>query len=93
MKEIWTTETKNTFGENIKYLKRRWTINEVNSFIEKSFEVIDLIKSNPNIGSYNKNWGANKFLIVPQIYLFYEIDRNNLVLITFWNNYQKPLDK
>lgn len=91
MKEIWTTEAKNTFAENIKYLKKRWTINEVNSFVEKSFEVIDLIKSNPSIGQYDKNWEANKFLIVPQIYLFYEIDNENLVLITFWNNYQKPL--
>lgn len=91
MKEIWTTEAKNTFANNIEYLKKRWSISEVNSFVEKAFEVIDLIKLNQNIGQYDKNWNAYKFLIVPQIYLFYEIDNNNLILITFWNNYQKPL--
>lgn len=93
MKEIWTTEAKKTFAENIEYLKKRWTINEVNDFVEKSFKGIDLIKLNPNIGRYDKSWDANKLLIVPQIYLFYEIDKNNLVLITFWNNYQKALTK
>ena len=41
MKEIWTTEAKKTFAENIEYLKKRWTINEVNDFVEKSFKGID----------------------------------------------------
>lgn len=91
MKEIWTREAKNTFKENIIYLKSKWTLHEVNSFIEKTLQGIDLIKVNPNIGHYDKIWDAYKLLITPQIYLFYEIDEEHLVLITFWNNYQKPL--
>lgn len=91
MKEIWTTEAKNTFKENIAYLKNKWTIHEINSFIEKTLQAIDLIKTNPAIGSYDEIWNAYKFLITPQIYLFYEIDNQYLILITFWNNYQKPL--
>ncbi len=91
MKEIWTTEAKNTFAENIKYLKKRWTINEVNGFVEKSFEVIDLILKTPEIGRFDEQWNAHKFLIVPQIYLFFDIKDDAIILLSFWNNFQKPL--
>ncbi len=93
MKEIWTTEAKNTFKDNISYLKNRWSINEINTFVEKTFKVIDMVLENPDIGKYDESWKANKFLIVPQIYLFYEVDvnKNCVVLLSFWNNYQEPI--
>ncbi len=91
MNEIWTREAKITFTENIEYLKKRWTTKEVNEFVEKTFKVIDMIKLNPNIGQYDRVWEASKFLVVSQIYLFYDLIDGDLVLITFWNNYQKPL--
>ena len=91
MNELWTREAKNTFTENIEYLKKRWTTKEVEAFVEKTFKAIDIIKLNPNVGQWDKDWGASKFLVVPQIYLLYDLIDGDLVLITFWNNYQKPL--
>ncbi|MGB0788012.1 MAG: hypothetical protein ACPGQR_00590 [Marinirhabdus sp.] len=89
--EIWTTEAKNTFAKNIEYLKARWGHREVDVFVEKSFEMIDHLKIGPKPGQWAPVWKARKFLVAPQIYLFYEIDDHNLVLFTFWNNHQKPL--
>ena len=91
MKEVWTKEAKSSFTNNIKYLKNHWTINEVLTFKQESFKCIDRLLKNPRIGIYDEVWGCYKFLIVKQIFLFYEIHENNLVLISFWNNYQKPI--
>lgn len=91
MKEVWTTEAKNTFANNIGYLKKKFPKEVLENFIDKSFEVIDLLLQNPKLAVYDKKWKAYKFLIVPQIYLFFEVDGNNFVLISFWNNKQKTL--
>ncbi len=92
MREIWTAEAKNTFYDNIQYLKKQWSVNEVNTFVKKSFKIIDIIKTNPEIGQYDERWGCRKFLVTSQVYLFYKVGKKNLILITFWNNYQKPID-
>jgi len=91
MKEIWTAEAKNTFKNNIEYLKNKWTSKEIDVFVLKSFEIIDLLKKHPKMGVWDTNHQAFKFLILSQIYLFYIIDNDKFVLLSFWNNYQKPL--
>ena len=92
MYEIWTQEAKLTFTDTIKYLKKHWTLREVIAFKTKSYKCIDRLLQNPQLGQYDKNWKCYKFLIVKQIYLFYEIHDESLVLISFWNNYQKPIE-
>jgi plasmid stabilization system protein ParE len=91
MKEIWTNEAKKTFSQNVAYINSRWKRNVVDTFIDKTFTIIDLLKSRPTIGQYDERWDAYKILVVSQIYLYYELKEGNLVIITFWNNYQKPL--
>ena len=91
MKEVWTKEAKETYLSNMKYLKTQWTKKEIQFFIDKSFEAIDLLLQNPKLGSFDARWKAYKFLIVPQVYLYYEVKNDELILLTFWNNYQKPL--
>lgn len=91
MEVIWNLEAKNTFAENIEFLKGRWTIKEIDTFIDKTEQLLKLLKKNPELGQFDEDWQAYKFLVVPQIYMFYEIQGNKLVLLYFWNNYKKPL--
>jgi len=91
MEEIWTTEAKNTFKDNIEYLKNKWTLKEIDIFVTTSLEIINLLKMNPKMGQWDVNHNCYKFLVVPQIYLFYSFDKMQFVLLNFWNNYQKPL--
>lgn len=89
MVEIWTSEAKYTFGENIKLLRRKWSLTEAEKFTEKAFSSIDIILSNPQIGIFDVKWNAYKLLIVSQVYLYYEIKENEIILLSFWNNIQK----
>ncbi|SHG20913.1 Plasmid stabilization system protein ParE [Salegentibacter echinorum] len=91
MEEIWTKEAKYTFENNIDFLVNRWSIKVADSFAKKTFQLIDLLKKNPEIGQIDERWRTQKILVVPQMYLFYEIRGNKLVLLYFWNNFKQPL--
>ena len=85
---IWTDLAIDDFSENIYYLEKEWTEKEVLRFNKKVNEVIDkLSKGNIQFKSTDyKN--VFQVVILKQITLFYELDKNNIILLRFWNNYQ-----
>lgn len=91
MVEFWTLEAKETFKENIIFLDDKFTDKEVDNFVTKTYEVINHLLSGFLTGQKDKSRDAYKFLIVSQIYLFYKIEGNRLILLTFWNNHKRPL--
>ena len=90
-KIIYTPLAKNSFQQNIHYLEENWTIKEVQSFIQKTSDVVDILRVNPVLFPYWKfNKTIRKVIIVKQITLFYEIEEKRVYLHLFWNNYQDP---
>ena len=85
---IWTDLAIDDFSENIYYLEKEWTEKEVIRFNKKVNEVLDkLSKGNIKFKSTDyKN--IFQIVILKQITLFYELDKNNIILLRFWNNYQ-----
>ena len=90
MEIIWTDRAYYSYDNNIDYLLREWTIEVVKDFISKTEEAEKLLVENPYLGRYDDDLKLFKLLVVKQIYLFYEIHENQIVLIDFWNNYKKP---
>ena len=90
-KEVWTNEANATFKSNIAFLKKHWTSKEIDAFVRTTFNTLDLLLTERVTGQFDERWNAYKILIVPQIYLFYIIDDNTIVLLSFWNNLQNPL--
>ena len=80
---IWTDLAIDDFSENIYYLEKEWI-----RFNKKVNEVLDkLSKGNIKFKSTDyKN--VFQVVILKQITLFYELDKNNIILLRFWNNYQ-----
>lgn len=93
MEITWTEEATLSFKKNILYLKEKWSLNEINEFKAKTKSLLGNLKDNPMMGYYDHDWGCNRILIVSQITLFYFVDRNKIVLISFWNNKRKPIKK
>jgi len=92
-KIIWSAEADKTFEANIKYLEDNWSENEIINFVNKSFEIIDVISKTPLLFKQSKtSKRIRKALIVKQISLYYRINnsKNTIELITFWNNFQNP---
>lgn len=92
MKLIWTIEAKATYNKNIEYLLIHWNTKEVMNFNNEVESVLKKICNHPKLGKYDEVWDSRKIVIVKQITLYYDIDvdKGNIVLLSFWNNYQKP---
>ena len=90
METVWTYESVKNYRQNLDYLVKEWDYSVVADFIEKVECCIELIKENWNIGSYEKVLDCHKILVVQQIYLFYEIKDNVLIIHNIWNTKRKP---
>jgi hypothetical protein len=90
-KIIYSPLAKESFRQNISYLEEDWTIKEIQYFIQKTSDVIDILKIQPvlfPVWEFDKT--IRKVVIIKQITLFYEFDKENVYLHLFWNNYQDP---
>ncbi len=90
-KIIYTPLAKKSFQQNILYLDENWTIKEIRNFIQKTSDIVDILKINPVLfppWEFNKT--IRKVVIVKQITLFYEVLEKRIYLHLFWNNYQDP---
>ncbi len=90
MKVIWTEKAMKENQKNIDYLILNWEEKVLINYIKELDSIIGLISNNPNLGQWDKEIGSSKILVVKQIYLFYEIRDNQIVIRSFWNNYKKP---
>jgi len=80
-----------SYLQNIEYLEKEWTEKEVIWFIEKVSQVVDILKINPQTFQKRyKDSSIYKITIVKQITLYYQINKNNVELLLFWNTYQNP---
>jgi len=92
MNIIWTPEAKQTFNSNIEYLINEWGDQVASDFLDRVDEVISKIKSNPNLFPViNEIDSIHRCVVVKQITLYYRIiSKDEIYLMTFWNNYQNP---
>ncbi|MGO3182619.1 MAG: type II toxin-antitoxin system RelE/ParE family toxin [Aequorivita sp.] len=90
MEIIWTDRAYYSYDNNIDYLLNEWSLEVVRNFIGKTEEAEKLLLENPHLGRFDEDLNLYKLLVVKQIYLFYEIHGNHVVMIDFWNNYKKP---
>lgn len=86
MKIIWTKTADINYRKNLDYLKQEWSYKVLKDFINEVDVSIKRIMLNPEIGKFDETIGCNKFLIVKQLYIFYEVADNVLYIHNFWNN-------
>lgn len=92
-KIIWTLNAKNSYKNNVNYLKLNWTQTEINRFNNTVFKKLELLRLNPFLGTFDSILECNKLLILTQISLLYRIENEIIYLLYFWDNRQKPMDK
>ena len=87
---IWTEKAKLDYWENIAYLEKEWTLNDVYNFMDKVDDLIALLtKSNLTFKPANYN-NVFQVPITKQITFFYKTNGKDIFLIRFWNNYKDP---
>jgi len=90
MKIIWSNNARLNNLKNLDYLFNNWNLDVVLNYEEKLINVENSLISNPYLGQFDKKLNLYKILVVPQIYLFYELDQNQIKIINIWNNHKKP---
>ncbi len=91
MKVVWTYEAEESFNRIIDYLLARWTSKEANAFIDLVAEIIEHIKSFPEmykISEYDNQ--SREALITKHTTMFYRISEGKIEIEYFWGNLQDP---
>ena len=90
-KVIYSPLAKNSFEQNIAYLEKEWTLKEIKNFINKTSEVVELLKMDPYVFPLSEfDTNIRKVVLIKQITLFFEIKKKEVHIHLFWNNYQDP---
>ncbi|MDP5198517.1 type II toxin-antitoxin system RelE/ParE family toxin [Flavobacterium sp. DG2-3] len=88
---IWTNTAKNDYWQNIEYLEREWTLQDVYNFIDKTDTLIELLTRQNVIFKSSNYKNVFQIPVTKQITLYYTIvDNDNIELLRFWNTYQNP---
>jgi len=92
-KIIWSPSAVKTYINNIEYLETLWAEREVLNFINSVKRKIQLLSTNPNLGSpTNKRKNLRKSVIHKRVVLFYRVRKikKEVELIRFWPTKQSP---
>ena len=80
-----------SFLQNIAYLESEWSIKEINSFIKRTSEVLEILKKDPFVfPKWEFNSEVRKVVLLKQISLFYTINDRRVEIHLFWNNSRNP---
>ena len=90
MKIIWSNYARLNNLKNLDYLFNKWNLEVVLNYEEKLINVENNLINNPYLGQFDEKLNLYKILVVPQIYLFYELDQDQIKIINIWNNHKKP---
>lgn len=87
---VWSPAANASYYRILIYLEERWTIKELNDFINCSEELIHQISDNPLLYPFSQGSEIHKCVVVKQVSLFYRIKASSVELLLFWDNRQDP---
>ncbi len=87
---LWSKKAEEDFESNIIYLLENWSTEVVQEFTSETEKVLNILAINPKAFQQNIVIKCHVVPITKQITLFYEVKKNQVILLRFWNNYQNP---
>lgn len=88
---VWSEKAGETFQRNIDYLKAHWTQAEVDKFISRVFEYLEVLSNEPFIARKTyKTKNTYIGVIIPHISVVYRVRprKGLLEIVTFIDNRQ-----
>ncbi len=92
MEIIWSKKANYNFYIIRNYLDHFWSPLIAQKFVKNVLRILSLLKQNPMLGKYNLNLECREIVISKHITLYYQIEKDSLKLISFYNNRQKPIN-
>ena len=86
----WAPEAEQDYWDNIDYLLKEFTVKEAQFFIAEVENYIKIIADNPFTFQSTGFKKVHSVPVVSQITLFYSIEKKEIFLLRFWNNFKDP---
>lgn len=90
MNVIITNRAKFDLSDIADYIQAKFSNKEVLKFFDLIDFTIEILKKNPEAGKQFQDSIFRQILVSRQTYLFYYLDNDNIVIVTFFNNSQNP---
>ncbi|PKP15249.1 MAG: hypothetical protein CVU07_10740 [Bacteroidetes bacterium HGW-Bacteroidetes-23] len=93
MEIIWSKNAQITFGSIVSYLEHNFGVLHTKKFIAKTDSRIKSIAIFPEIyKAVSLKHSVRKAVVTKQCSFYYEINRNTIVILYFWDNRQEPIE-
>ena len=88
---VWNNKASVQFDIVVDYLQKNWGDNVTIRFVTKTYQIIEILTKNPEIGILeNPNKRVRVFIITKHNTLFYRVEGNKIYLLNFFDNRQHP---
>jgi len=88
---VWRRKANNEFNAIINYLQKNWNDKVTKSFVEKAYQIIEILREYPEMGTIeNYEKQIRGFVITKHNTLYYRIEGDELILLSFFDNRQNP---
>jgi plasmid stabilization system protein ParE len=88
-KVVWTRRALRNFNRIIDYLEEEWSQKVTTDFVRKSYKIIELLRTYPQLGSLeNQEKDIYGFLITSHNRLFYRFSEEEIILLNFFDTRQ-----
>lgn len=91
MQIVWSPQAEETFDSIINFIINNWGVSASKNFIKKTKKLLISIASMPQMFPETLLQNVRKAVITPQSSLFYEIRKQEIWLLYFWDNRQEAL--
>jgi plasmid stabilization system protein ParE len=89
----WLPRAEKRFDEIINYIKANWSENNAKNFVQYTNQTINLILLNPLLFQESSKKGIREALITKHNLLIYKVKKDEIQLLTFFDNRQNPKKK
>ena len=88
---IWTPGAEQTFNEQIDYMEARWPAHALHRFVDRVFDIIELIGQNPLLYPvFDPEKQIRRCVLNKRLSLYYKHTNDGIYLLLFWPNRQNP---
>ncbi|MBK6699183.1 MAG: type II toxin-antitoxin system RelE/ParE family toxin [Saprospiraceae bacterium] len=90
-KIIWSKRATSNLASLTEYLNQNWSENLAKQFVQRTFELVELLSKQPNIGPYqNSEKKIRGILISKHNRLFYRTSSNKIIILSIFDTRSNP---
>lgn len=90
LKIVWTPDAEESFSNIIDFIEAKWTGKEVKKFVSIVNSAANQISDTPKLFPSSSQKSIRKAVLTKQNSLFYQVRKNEIVILIIWDNRQNP---